>query len=490
MLTNTIRAIGTIMGDLTGVGTKVLSVRFPTLSEAAFDSPSIANKAALKAKTAVLKGRDNAIATVVDISSRALSPRIADAILKLATGVFAAAGDATVVDSILEVIRNSLEALTQSLTAAVVIWRGIFTNDTNHTTLRFILDHLDDLFQFLYDIIKPGNDISGLPAVDGTIENGADNFPDRDNPYSEVDLRQAVNQRAVIYQVQRVLMTLASVLTKGKDGVPSNGLEGLEINVSLRSDVDKNGAPLPPTYVSELVESSANNEKWFFINGIANEFVWFQRSCDKIRDTFQREVKGIYNRSDGILWDLIECAGEHSGAKTNALIERTRSSKAAQSTLERELREALWPADGTTPDKVVMIAHSQGCMILRLALHTLVREMKDSGRRKDMKKRLRVFTFGNPSIDWRVRVVDGAERSLSEYTNITEHFAHQADFVAVLGIVGHRDDTDSGYDKNSVFYSKKGKGHLFGAHYSLGADAYENGRKAKLFRAVNGNEIA
>ncbi|KAB5577471.1 hypothetical protein GE09DRAFT_1085895 [Coniochaeta sp. 2T2.1] len=421
----------------------------------------------------------------------ALSIRTADAILKFATLVFTAAGDATVVDLILGVIGRSLEAMGRSLGEASRVWRGIFTNSTNEATLRYALDHLHELIQFLYDLFKPGNVISRFPAADGTIENGADEFPGRDNPYNELDLRQAVNRRAIIYQVNRVLLTLSIILKNGRKSA-SDGLERLEINASLPSDFDKDGNPTPPTYLSRLVGSPGHwtNEKWLFVNGVANEFVWFQRSCDKIRDTFGREVKGIYNRSDGILWDLIECAGEHSAAGKNDLIERTPSSKAAEKILKRELTDALWPASGTAPDKVVMIAHSQGCMILRLALQTLVEETKDSDRRREMKERLRVFTFGNPSIDWRVVDATETERSLSNYANITEHFAHLADFVARVGVVGHRDDQDSGYDEDAVFISKNGKAHLFGAHYPLGAEAYENGTKAKLFKAVKGKKIA
>jgi hypothetical protein len=213
------------------------------------------------------------------------------------------------------------------------------------------------------------------------------------------------------------------------------------MNFSLHGE-DENTPP--PIYISRLeeAEQSPANETWLFVGGIANEYVWFQRSCDKIRDTFMRDVKGIYNRTDGILWDLIETFGEHSSVERNKQIERTESSKAAQRLLERELKDALWPADGRDPGKVIMIAHSQGCLVLRLALQTLVMEspvvesLEGSQRRREMKQRLRVFTFADPGIDW--RVMDGAVHSLSEYASFTEHFAHEADFVAMLGVVTHR----------------------------------------------------
>ncbi|KAM5349823.1 hypothetical protein ACJ41O_006328 [Fusarium nematophilum] len=457
-----------------------------TASKVVKDNLSTADKIILDVETTVRKVRDDILTTAVHAASCALSSSAANVFLKYATNVFATAGDAEVVDTILQMIHRSLEAMTQSLSGAALIWRGIFTNSTNEDTLRFILNHLDDFFRFLYDLGKPGTVVSRFPAAVDGIDGMADGLPGADNPYNELDLRQAENRHAVIYQVQRVALTLIAILKMGREVVPRSGLGGVRMNVSLRSDF-KDGNPPPPTYVSTLGDSPSK-EKWLFINGIANEFVWFQRSCDKIRDTFKREVKGIYNRSDGILWDFIECCGEHSavGLKgVNALIERTPSSKAAQEALERELKDALRSA----PDKVVMIAHSQGCLLLRLALQSLVNENPNgSQNRRAMKKKLRVFTFGNPSIDW--RVIAGTEQSLSEYANVTEHFAHEADFVAMLGVVTHRDDPDSGYVRDSVFYSKEGRGHLFGAHYPLGSGAYYNGAKAKLFKALNGNKIA
>ena len=122
--------------------------------------------------------------------------------------------------------------------------------------------------------------------------------------------------------------------------------------------------------------------------------------------------------------------------------------------------------------------------LLRLVLQTLVGDSpKGSQERKDMKERLRVFTFGSPALDWQVL---GTEQPLSEYAAVTEHFAHKVDFVAVLGVVTYQ---DSGYANDSVFYSKGGRGHLFGAHYPLEAGAYEEGGRSELLKAVDGREM-
>ncbi|KAF5702868.1 hypothetical protein FMUND_13294 [Fusarium mundagurra] len=421
---------------------------------------------------------------------RTLRSYIAGTFLILAMKVFVAAGDTQVVDAILQVINRSLEAMTQSLSGAALIWRAIFTNGINKPSLNFILNHLPELGQFLYDLIRPGTVLGRFPSPDGATETLDAEFPGTDNPYNELGLWLPENRNAVVCQAQRVVLTIVAILKMGRGKIPK-GLDDVQLNVSLRSDFDANANPPSPTYISALQGGppSPPNEKWLFINGIANEFFWFQRSCDKIRDTFNREVTGVYNRSDGILWDFIECCGERTGGEPNTLIERTQSSKAAQKALEQELRASLWPAADEVPDKVVMIAHSQGCLVLRLALQTLVTETpRGSPQRRIIKERLRIFTFGNPSIDW--KVIDGTEQPLSKYVHTTEHFANETDFVAMLGVVMHRDDRGSGYDPNMIFYSKTGKAHLFGAHYSLGVDAYHGGENSQLLKAVNGTKIA
>ncbi|KAK2669132.1 hypothetical protein RAB80_014658 [Fusarium oxysporum f. sp. vasinfectum] len=328
--------LGTLVkstGDVGGTVAKVLSDSFSTASKGIKDTMSTAEKIALDAETTVLKVRDDTLTTGVHAASRALSSRAADEFLKYATNVFTVADDAAVVDTILQVIHCSLEAMAQSLGGAALIWRAVFTNGTNEDTLSFILNHLYDLLQFLYDLGKPENVVTRFPAADGAIDSNADEFPGRDNPYNELNLRQAENRRAIIYQVQRVALTLTAVLKIGREHVLPRGLDYLDMNVSLRSDFDRDGNPPP----ANLRLQSCG-------------YVWFRRSCDKIRDTFKREVKGIYNRSDGILWDLIECCGEHSAATgQNSLIERTQSSRAAQRILARELGDALWPVGVSPP---------------------------------------------------------------------------------------------------------------------------------------------
>ncbi|CAI6092759.1 unnamed protein product [Clonostachys chloroleuca] len=443
---NTLSTVVNVLED----SIKTIAMINGTASKFVNDYLSTVGLVTSDAKTTVLNLRATATAAV-----RAAN-RAAEVFLKYAVNLFTAAGDRAAVDAILQVAHRSLQATTQMFSGAGLILRGDY-------------------------VIKKG------PGE-------ADEFPGGNNPYNEFDLRREQNRYALAYQVQRVGLTFINILQMGRK-TPPWGLNNLEMNVRLSSDFDANGNSPSPTYISRLEETlkSPRNEKWLFINGIANELTWFQRSCDKIRDTFKREVHAIYNRSDGILWDLIECCGERSAVRkrSNELIERTYSSRAAQECLEKELTDALWPTDSSASDKVIMIAHSQGCLILRLVLQKLVSENPvGSQRMRDMKKRLRVFTFGNPSIDWLATTSIGEPaQSLGEYASVTEHFAHEVDFVARLGIVTHSVDPDSGYDADSIFYSKKGRGHLFGAHYPLAENAYINAGRSKLLSAVDGRAI-
>lgn len=173
------------------------------------------------------------------------------------------------------------------------------------------------------------------------------------------------------------------------------------------------------------------------------------------------------NRGDGILWDLIECAGERtaSGARTAGsqrdFTRMTASSKVAQSQLVARLMSAL---DDSKVTHVVIVAHSQGCLILRLALDELIA----IGRTGPLKDKLCVFTFGNPSVDWE-RDSSPEKQMLSGFVLRTEHFANERDFVAKLGVLGGSGDKER---YGMIFKNPNQAGHLFGAQYSLEERAY------------------
>jgi hypothetical protein len=247
---------------------------------------------------------------------------------------------------------------------------------------------------------------------------------------------------------------------------------------------------------SESTTGWPSEKHWLFVNGICGEYYWLDLSCKKLKARFGRETVGVFNRGDGILWDLVECAGERSAREQGStgsqdrLIRRTASSRAAQELLRKNLELMIGQADPDSdpagPDYgLVVVAHSQGCLLLRLALEELIYNSDDTTRQK-MKDRLCVFTFGNPSVHWQAD--NGLGPSLDSYSRRTEHFANEGDFVAKLGVLRprHAADVYDGY--SNVYVNPTWKGHLFGAQYSLDAGDYTKGDESWLICRGGANQ--
>ncbi|KAK4238674.1 hypothetical protein C8A03DRAFT_33274 [Achaetomium macrosporum] len=413
----------------------------------------------------------------------------ANTILNAARQIYCTAASATVKSLIFKLLEHTFKALGQNdMARALVIWKGIFTNHANPETLAFIVDNKSDLALFLINLVEPAK-----LYVTALGTSTVDDLHTSYRPYNELDLTQARNRHALICQLQRLAASLRYILLMGKQEQSlEQSLSQLNMNTELRSDFDGDTdiTSIPATLTSSVKETRCPTEKWLFVNGIGGEYYWVQLYCEKLRDIFQRNIKGIFNRSDGILWDLVECAGERdiNGAGV-PLAQRTESSLVAQRMLKSELSAALREPGGF----VVMIAYSQGCLLLRHVLQELVR---DGGLQVAMTDRLRVFTFGNPSIDWKGTTPDGAETFLCEHVNHTEHFANREDFVAKLGVLRspqERDQREAGFihEKSSVFINNRLNwvGHLFGTQYSLNPGDYNHEPPSRLLACAGGQAM-
>ncbi|CAI6089410.1 unnamed protein product [Clonostachys chloroleuca] len=421
----------------------------------------------------------------------------ANSILNAASTIFCRGAEGVVRSIVFEVMRCTLVAIGQAdFAQAILIWREIFTNDVNRETLSFILEHKSDLASFLTDLIEPAKLYATALSRDGSPNGG--NSHGRYNAYNELDLAKAMTRHTVICQLQRLAKSLSHIFLMGKEDKP---LDQLPMNTTLRSDFCNNGTVILPPVLTIRAPDNINQhgEQWLFVNGIGGEYFWLQLYCEKLRDTFNRDIKGIFNRSDGILWDLIECAGERdTDERQNTLIERTQSSMAAQRALSHELSIAL--QNENSNGYIVMIAYSQGCLLLRLVLQDFIR---NNAHRNAMRDRLMIFTFGNPSIDWMGRH-EAQKIRLCEYVKHTEHFANEKDFVARLGVLRtdravDRDDRlrrlgylhDTLHD-NSLLFTNRSEdwiGHLFGTQYSLRAQEYVDGNRSKLLACTGGRAM-
>jgi hypothetical protein len=432
------------------------------------------------------------LSRVTQRTEQEVSQTEANTILNAARTVFCRGAGDVVKDVVFQVTRCTLVAIGQTdFAEALRIWRGIFTNDANEQTLAFILEHKSDLASFLIDLIEPTKLYATALSRDG-IPNGQ-NSHGRYNPYNELNLEVAMNRHTVICQLQRLAKSLSHVFLMGQQGM---SLDQLLMNTTLRSDFDGNGIViLPPALTITAPDNpDQHGEQWLFVNGICGEYFWLQLYCEKLRDTFNRDIRGVFNRSDGILWDVIECAGERdTNGRENTLIQRTPSSMAAQRVLSRELSAAL--QNESSNGYIVMIAYSQGCLLLRLVLQDFVR---NNAHQNAMRERLMVFTFGNPSIDW-MGTHEGGRIRLCEYVQHTEHFANERDFVARLGVLKSTEEgdlRDLGYldeNQNSLLFINRNRdwiGHLFGTQYSLRAQEYVDGNTSRLLACAGGQAMA
>jgi hypothetical protein len=308
-----------------------------------------------------------------------------------------------------------------------------------------------------------------------------------------------MNRHALICQVQRLVMSIKYLLWGQSSGFGSIDMSHeTTLSTDPPNSMERTINVNPPIADGDVKEPQLS-EKWIFINGIAGEVFWLRLSCQKLARHFRRSVTGVFNRGDGLLWDVIECAGERTDEGRSStsqinLIKRTESSVAAQ----KKLQETLIGALNQNHERVVVIAHSQGCLILRLSLDGLLQESEDI--REKMLSRLCVFTFASPSLNWNVykskptRLAGHARgvsmEHLSSHVHITEHFANKTDFVAKLGVL-HAPSPDNGYVKTNVFINKSSEwiGHLFGTQYSLDPDDYVSGRNSALLKCAGGRQM-
>jgi predicted esterase len=142
-------------------------------------------------------------------------------------------------------------------------------------------------------------------------------------------------------------------------------------------------------------------ERWYFINGVCTDHNWLQRNCQRLERAFDRPVVGIYNETNDIVVDVLECFAQRN------LNFSTQAGRDAASAIREDIR------NGVT--NVVLIGHSQGGIIASIVLQLLDHD--------DLAKVSTVLTFSSAA---------------DEYPNlggqvVMEHYANRHDLVAKLG---------------------------------------------------------
>jgi len=181
-------------------------------------------------------------------------------------------------------------------------------------------------------------------------------------------------------------------------------------------------------------------EAWFFVNGIASDKEMLRLNGIYLAKIFQRPIELIYNPTQGPLTDLLECVV----GRTFDFV----TSPAAYS-LER-LSTAL---SNPEKDRVILIGHSQGGIIVASVVAELIERF--SGDRKRLAK-LEVYTFASACDHMQVDAeLDTPERRVP----YIEHFANTGDMVARFGVLEEK------LPINGKVYTLDKLGHLLNAHY-------------------------
>ncbi len=132
----------------------------------------------------------------------------------------------------------------------------------------------------------------------------------------------------------------------------------------------------PPSSVVQEKKDEYANEAWFFVNGITTNIPMLKLNGEYLRDLFKRPFELIYNSTDGIVIDIVEC-----------LLGRTFD---APSKPCEYLTDRIGDALKSHYERVILICHSQGCIITSNVVENLLR----ANMTKDYLKKLEVYTFG------------------------------------------------------------------------------------------------
>jgi hypothetical protein len=205
------------------------------------------------------------------------------------------------------------------------------------------------------------------------------------------------------------------------------------------------------------------DEKWFFINGISNTPGMGFLNQKRFEQLFGRKVTLIYNPTQGIFLDLIECIA----GRTFDIVAAP-SAKAIS-----EIRLALLDPQVS---KVVLIGHSQGAIICQ----TVLQQISPTWFTDAVLNKLEVYTFASPA------------SCMPDYGGKVhvEHFAHQYDAIAQIGVLHPLIK----YPKTQpIFYNAERKGHILNEHYLIDFEKKpyksKDGTESRLYSYLKGSKV-
>lgn len=240
------------------------------------------------------------------------------------------------------------------------------------------------------------------------------------------------------------------------------------INLSLQTLVPLERRTYSPGTIAcypEHYASTADNEKWFFINGICTSPPVAILNGMELAKAFHRPIHIIHTPTYGVAWDLWDSVTARTLRKDGKL-----SRPAYQ-----VVREAL-----VHHDKVVIVGHSQGTIVSSYIARKLLKDL----RYRHHAPKLEIYCVAGVADSFKV------DRELSEHFGhsvpYVEHFANGMDFFCRIGVLAHLEHT-----AGAVFSIPERTGHLLNDHYIPGIWRGEYcGQNSRFFKYIDGNTPA
>lgn len=231
-------------------------------------------------------------------------------------------------------------------------------------------------------------------------------------------------------------------------------------------------------------------EAWFFVNGILTNDDVAELNAACLADLFHRPITIIQNATSSAWLDLAECAAGKQWHRTTESV--------------RQAFPAVYHALVSRKERVVVVAHSQGTIIMSVVLRLLedsvrLGECRSRSRRaaaavprfpaaypirhadfepltrRDLAK-LEIYGFANCANT--MTCVAGTNRRAGPLPWI-ESFANERDIVARLGMLAPHAGA-RGVDIAGPKYVRRGAwGHLLNEHYLLPIDAAQRAGRVR-----------
>ncbi|WP_146155041.1 esterase/lipase family protein [Photobacterium lipolyticum] len=233
----------------------------------------------------------------------------------------------------------------------------------------------------------------------------------------------------------------------------------------------------PPVDVHKITPTP--NETWFFLNGIGTNEDMAKVNARMLSDIFKRPITLLHNPGNGFMADLIEVMKGRAFNLNTAIAESARDHIWSELKIVKEKMRAA-DKEMEKSYKVVVIAHSQGGLIISNVVRML---LQDHGG-NPLLNQLEVYTFASAHDQYPSSCCTDAQQHQVPFT---EHFANKEDYVSQVGVL-------KAGSKKTVgnIYIKNGAGHLLNFHYlrDFVHGRYEGKESSRLFSLLGGCRLA